>query len=156
MVFSAYIVPSCLDRIYLEICFKSAVINQDFAHLPQIRQMCLCALSYCTQLGCPRRCVFLTSDGIRNFLKNKRNSAEFRGIFCSKNARNSAEFRGIPSVFAYGIPHVSKWSRFQIPPCIKNKKFAQICEFKTRERKVSCRMYVMIFYNTENPRDKVN
>ncbi len=37
--------------------------------------------------------AFLTSDGIRNFLKKIRNSAEFRGIFCSKNHRNSAEFR---------------------------------------------------------------
>jgi hypothetical protein len=34
--------------------------------------------------------------------------------------------------------------------------FAQICEFKTRERKTFCRMYVMIFYNTDNPRDKMN
>ncbi len=36
------------------------------------------------------------------------------------------------------------------------KKFAQICLFKTRERKTFRRMYVMIFYNTENPRDKMN
>ncbi len=41
--------------------------------------------------------------------------------------RNSAVFfavkiPGIPSVSAYGIPHVSKWSSFQIPPWIKNKK----------------------------------
>ncbi len=50
------------------------------------------------------------------------NSAEFRGILCSKIYRNSAEFRGIPFVFAYGISHVTKWSRFQISPWIKNKK----------------------------------
>jgi hypothetical protein len=37
--------------------------------------------------------AFLTSDGIQNFLKNIRNSAEFLGIFCSKICRNSAEFR---------------------------------------------------------------
>jgi hypothetical protein len=39
---------------------------------------------------------------------------------------------------------------------IELNKFAQICELKTRERKAFCRMYVMIFYNTENPRDKMN
>ncbi len=43
------------------------------------------------------------------------NSAEFRGIFTVNFSRNSAEFRGIPYLFAYGIPQVTKWSRFQIP-----------------------------------------
>jgi hypothetical protein len=51
-----------------------------------------------------------------------RNSAEYCGIFCSKIYRNSVEFCGIPYVFAYGIPHVTKWSRFQIPPLKKIKK----------------------------------
>ncbi len=69
------------------------------------------------------RSTVLTSDGIRNFLKNIRNSTVFFAV----------KMPGIPSVFAYGISHVSKW-----------------------ERKVPCRMYVMIFYNTEIPRDKVN
>ncbi len=50
-----------------------------------------------------------------------RNFAEFRGIFIVDFSRNSAEFRGIPYVFAYGIPQITKWSRFQIPPRIKKK-----------------------------------
>ncbi len=54
------------------------------------------------------------------------------GIFWKINGipRNSAVFFAvktpgiprIPYVFAYGIPHVSKRSRFQIPPWIKNIK----------------------------------
>jgi len=51
------------------------------------------------------------------------------GIFWKTHGipRNSTvffavKFTGIPYVFAYGIPHVTKWSRFQIPPLKKNKK----------------------------------
>ncbi len=37
--------------------------------------------------------LFFTSCGIRNFLKNIRNYAKFRGIFTAKFSRNSGEFR---------------------------------------------------------------
>ncbi len=50
---------------------------------------------------------------------------------------DSAEFRGIFTVkFVYGIPQVTKWSRFQIPPRIKKKllnKFYCISIFNAKK-----------------------
>jgi hypothetical protein len=51
------------------------------------------------KLGCPRKCVFDFRRNTEFFEKHTefrgipRNSAKFRGIFCSKICRNSAEFR---------------------------------------------------------------
>ncbi len=73
-------------------------------------------------LGCPRKCYTYFRRNTEFFEKAygiPPDSAEFRGIFTVKYPRNSAEFRGIPSVFVYGIPQVTKWSRFQISIRIK-------------------------------------
>ncbi len=66
--------------------------------------------------------------------------------------RNSAVFfavklPGLPYVFAYGIPHVTKWSRFQISPWIKNKKCWTNCTVfqLSMQKNLSCTigMYIL-------------
>ncbi len=73
------------------------------------------------QLGCPRKCVFDFRRNTEFFQKHTefrgipRNSAKFRGIFCSKISRNSAEF--LKYLHTEFLPQgtYDPDSRFQIP-----------------------------------------
>ncbi len=81
-------------------------------------------------LGCPRKCVF-------DFRRNTE--------FFEKHT----EFRGIPSVFAYWIPHVSKWSRFQILPSSRLYLRAIFCKNKSCKTSLSQLMSKYTFLSTD-------
>ena len=78
---------NCVSFVSLTVTVKHVVGGRNKQVLPQ--WICLrCNIQF-DNMG---SVIFFECGGIRNYLKNIRNSAEFRGIFTVKFTRNSAEF----------------------------------------------------------------